>query len=573
MARPLLALALALVGAFASSPARAQGAPAAATREDAGALERRLVDLAEHGRARTALVFGVIGLGSGAVVDARGWVVTNAHVVAGARYALVQWADGTTALCRQRGIDYVRDLAVLEPVEPEAGRPAFSLAPAAPGPGAWVVALGFPGGRKTDPQATVSVGRVLPGAGGAEGPGGLVLDYGAALRHDAPIFSGNSGGPLVDLEGRLVGINGAVDLERGVSLTIPVDVVAERLEALQGGLVVLPGGRAVRTGDSWALRALYRLLDPLARALPERVAEGTRSLLEQEERLPEGLRERAAGAVADVAAAERLAQLAQKSPRQQALDEALWGPGGARGQGARAGGVAVDLADGRVATRVGPRHAVAKASALPPGDEVALAGGGRARRVATSEPDDLALLELPPGQAGVPGSGEDAPHRAPGALVEVRAGAGAGAWVSRGVVAATPRRASARLAASVAQGGVPGPVVRAVEALGKLADRLGSEELRALVEQLEGALEGRRAFASGTPPRGYALVLSVDAPVRPSHMGAPVTDRDGRLVGVAVGVPHFGTTLVVPAARVREVFAAHLGGGSVPERLGPARLY
>jgi S1-C subfamily serine protease len=129
--------------------------------QEARDLEASLVHLAERARERTVLIYGVIGLGSGAIVDPSGVVVTNAHVVAGARYAMVQWPDGTTGLARQRGIDYTRDLAVLEPVEPQPRRLAFTLAPAVPAEGTWVVALGYPGGLQTTGSPTVSLGRVL----------------------------------------------------------------------------------------------------------------------------------------------------------------------------------------------------------------------------------------------------------------------------------------------------------------------------------------------------------------------------------------------------------------------------
>lgn len=514
-------------------------------------LEAALIDLAARARERTVLIYGVIGLGSGAIVDASGVVVTNAHVVAGARYALVQWPDGTSSLCRQRGIDYTRDLAVLEPVEPQAPRAAFALAAGRPKQGEWVVALGFPGGLQTNGHPTVSLGRVLAPEQG-QAPGGAVLDYSQALRHDAPIFSGNSGGPLVDLEGRLVGINGAVDLERAVSLTIPADVVAERLDALEGGVIVLPGGRSIDPEEVPLLRGLYRLLDPLARRLPEQIAEASRrAASDATPTLP--------GALApefDPAVADRLATLARRSPREAVLDGFMQAPAGAP---------ALALEGGGVATRVGAEHAVCKASYLQ-GDHATLQGGVRAPVLARSEADDLALLRVPPGAAPL-----EAALRPVGSFVQARDGASSIA--ATGIVTVEPRRASATLAAQIRSGGVPEAVERAIDSFEGLVTRLGVEPLKDLVEQIRKAIEARKAFAAGTPPRGYAEVLAVDAPVRPSHMGAPVLDREGRLVGVAVGVQHHGTTYVVPVARVRAAFAEHLGGTRWPERIGEARLY
>lgn len=530
-------------------------APGAARAQEARGpdLEAAIVDVAARARERTVLVYGVIGLGSGAIVDPSGLVVTNAHVVAGARYALVQWPDGASGLARQRGIDYTRDLAVLEPVEAQPPRASFSLALTRPGEGAWVVALGFPGGLQTTGSPTVSLGRVLAAEEG--GPGGALLDYSAALRHDAPIFSGNSGGPLVDLEGRLVGINGAVDLERAVSLTIPAAVVAERLDSLQGGVIVLPGGHRLDPDSNPLLRGLYRLLDPLARRLPEQIAEASRRLVEDEglPRLPEALTREEF----DPETADRLALMARDSAREPLLDALMRAPSAP---------AAVALADGGLATRVGAEHAVAKASFLPGGDDVLLADGARAPIVARSAADDLVLLRVP--RAAAPA---EAPHGPVGGLVQARDGR---RIVASGIVSAAPRRASATLAARLRSGGLPEGVQRALDGFEQLVERLGVAPLQELLEQLEQAMEQRRAFAAGTPPRGYAQVLAVDAPVRPSAMGAPVLDDEGRLVGVTIGVQHFGTTYVVPLSRVREVFGEALGSSSRwPERLGEAKLY
>lgn len=536
--------------------ARAQDAPARGAD-----LEATLIDVAEKARERTVLVYGVIGMGSGAVIDARGRVVTNSHVVAGARYALCQWADGSRALCRQVGIDYVRDLALLEPVEPVLGKPCFPLAPGRPREGSWVVAIGFPGGLSTDPRPTTSVGRVLPAAAGAA-PGGPALDYSSAVRHDAPIFSGNSGGPLVDVEGRLVGINGAVDLEAAVSLTIGIDVVLARVEAMERGEITLPGGLKLDRSSPW-LQAFYRLLDPLARQLPQRIADASKALVDDEALvLPGEVRERAKGLLEQAlpTSGDGLANTARKQPRQRLLDEAQRAHAGPR-----AAALVIRLKGGRLATRVGPDLAVAKATGLP---SPALVEGGACEVLARSEPDDLVLLRLPAAsrEAG-PG---DAPDRPVGSLVHAL---GPDGIAASGMVSVPPRRASGALAASVAQGGVPPQLEQAIGAAKQLAERLRSAELKALIEQFERALEARKAFAAGTPPRGYAQVLAIDAPVAPSAMGAPVCDRHGQLIGVAVAVPHHGTTHVVPMARIRAVFGAAIPGPRVPERRGEARLY
>lgn len=544
--------------------ARAQELNAPSTAADGAALEARLQEVAEGARGRTVLVYGVIGMGSGAIIDPSGRVVTNAHVAAGARFALVQWADGTTSLCRQVGIDYPADLALLEPLEPVT-RACFTFAPGRPSKGTWVVALGYPGGLGTDPRPTTTLGRVLDDAAG-DGPAGPALDYSKAVRHDAPIFSGNSGGPLVDLEGRLLGINGAVDTAQAISLTIDIDVVRARLERLSRGVVVLPGGVELDRGSPW-LQAVYRLLDPFARRLPERVAQGSQAVAADESILPAGAKEAIAGegrgellAGLSGGAGDRMARTARAQPRQALLDRLQQGD-----LAARVKGVTARLEGGLLATRVAPDLVVAKRSLLPAAPR--LEGGGACELVAVSEADDLALLRV---QAGGPVAAVDAGERAPGSLVHVLSPDG---LLASGIVSCGPRRASASLAASVASSGLPAPVERAVELLKGLAERLDAAPLRALVEQLEAAMEQRRAFAMGTPPRGYPQVVAIDAPLSPAAVGAPVCDRLGRLVGVAVAIPHHGTTYVVPMARLRAAFGGALPGDRIPERIGEARLY
>src|SRR3989442_130885 len=97
------------------------------------------------------------------------------------------------------------------PLAPPTFPPAPAVAPAPRIPGDWVVALGHPGGPFADRRPTVAAGKVL--ALGRSLP--ILLEgkeYVGAIQTDCPIFGGNSGGPLVDLFGRLVGINGAAGI-------------------------------------------------------------------------------------------------------------------------------------------------------------------------------------------------------------------------------------------------------------------------------------------------------------------------------------------------------------------------
>src|SRR5690606_18770254 len=152
---------------------------------------------------------------------------------------------------------------------------------------------------------------------------------------------------------------------------------------------------------------LYRLLDPLARRLPEQIAEGSRRLVEEEQGLPR-LPEALTPGEFDPETADRLALMARDSAREALLDRLMRAPSGP---------AAVALQGGGLATRVGPEHAVAKASFLPAGDAVTLADGSRAPILARSEPDDLVLLRVPAGAAPA-----EATHGPIGSLVQARDG-------------------------------------------------------------------------------------------------------------------------------------------------------
>jgi len=552
--RAALAVVAALSAAAVTTAAQdlPPGAPPDAD-ADADAFEERLVALGDWARPRTVLIYGVIGLGSGAVVASDGTVVTNAHVVAGARYAVVQWHDGRTTLMRRRGIDYGRDLAVLEPEAPLAEPvPCFDDGPARPDEGDWVVAIGYPGGLRGSFDATVSLGKVI-GAAPADTAVSGVLSYADAIRHDCAIFSGNSGGPLIDLSGRLVGINGAVDVQQAASMAIPIELVRDRLERLADGRILLPGGQAVVPAESLVLRGLYEATDAIARRLPRQVAEGTRAALEAEAPpLPEAVRE----LWEPTDSGDALAEKARAGARQPGLDGLL-----AHGPDAT-----VAFADGLLGTRVGPRHAVVKAARVGNRRILTLADGTEAAVVASSPPDDLALVEVPTGARPV----EAAPHRPVGSVVFAL---GADGIHAAGIVSVAERPTRAGLAAQIQQGGLNEGVERLLEGFASLADRLGIEALQEVARQLEQAIEMRRGFAAGTPPRSHPAVLSTDAPIAPSRVGAPLIDRAGRLVGVSVGVAHHGTAYVVPLWRVRRAFAGRLGGERVPARVGSARLY
>jgi serine protease Do len=166
------------------------------------------------------------GLGSGVVIGA-GQVLTNAHNVRRDQVSVV-FADGRRETGEWAAADQDLDLAVLSVDTGDA--PAVVWEPAeAPGIGTAVVALANPGGR----GLRATLGFVASEGRSFRGPRGRRIA--GAIEHSAPLPRGSSGGPLVDVEGRLLGLN-AVRLEGGLILAVPASAtVKERVEGLARG--------------------------------------------------------------------------------------------------------------------------------------------------------------------------------------------------------------------------------------------------------------------------------------------------------------------------------------------------
>jgi serine protease DegS len=175
-------------------------------------------------------------LGSGVIVDAKGTIVTNQHVIAGADSIRVQLADGRIADAKIVGQDPDTDIAILDlnidnlPIMPMGRSDTLRV-------GDIVLAIGNPYGL----SQTVTQGIVS-----ATGRGQLGLaTFENFIQTDAAINLGNSGGALIDAHGDLVGINTAV-LNRsyggpeGIGFAIPVNLVRGVMEQ------ILMNGRVVR---------------------------------------------------------------------------------------------------------------------------------------------------------------------------------------------------------------------------------------------------------------------------------------------------------------------------------------
>lgn len=142
------------------------------------------------------------GLGSGVIIDRRGYIITNNHVVEGARRLEVVLYDGTKLPAQLVGTDPADDLAVVKITPPKAGLTVATLGDSSKAQvGQEVLAIGNPLGiTQTVTNGIISaVGRNV-----SEGQNGATIPN--AIQTDAPINPGNSGGALVDLQGHVIGI-------------------------------------------------------------------------------------------------------------------------------------------------------------------------------------------------------------------------------------------------------------------------------------------------------------------------------------------------------------------------------
>jgi serine protease Do len=176
----------------------------------------------------------VIGLGRGwgrgsGVVIAEGRILTNAHVLRGDEVA-VRRGGGEVVLGRVAGVDDDLDVAVIAADTGDAVPVVWDPAVLdAVSPGQPVFALADPGGRglRTTFGLITATGRSFRGPRGRR--------IGGSLEHSAPLPRGSSGGPLVDRDGRLLGIN-TVRMDGGLILALPADAALHaRVESLARG--------------------------------------------------------------------------------------------------------------------------------------------------------------------------------------------------------------------------------------------------------------------------------------------------------------------------------------------------
>jgi serine protease Do len=166
------------------------------------------------------------GVGSGFIVSADGLIITNAHVVAGASDVMVKLTDKREFKAKIVGADPQTDIAVLRIDAKDL--PTVQLGDAKDlRVGEWVVAIGSPYGF----ESTVTAGIVSATARAL--PDGTYVPF---IQTDVAVNPGNSGGPLFNLKGEVVGVNAQIVSGtggyQGLSFAIPVDVAAKVMDQL-----------------------------------------------------------------------------------------------------------------------------------------------------------------------------------------------------------------------------------------------------------------------------------------------------------------------------------------------------
>lgn len=187
--------------------------------------------------------------GSGFVYDTQGHVITNQHVVAGASSVKVALPDGSSYTATVVGTDPSTDLAVLKIDAPASKLHPLALADSSNVQvGDGVVAIGSPFGLEN----SVTSGIVSALHRQIQAPNQFTIND--AIQTDAAINHGNSGGPLLDLQGKVIGVNSQIDSESGgndgVGFAVPSNTVSTIAQQLISSGSVQHAYLGVRIGNA-----------------------------------------------------------------------------------------------------------------------------------------------------------------------------------------------------------------------------------------------------------------------------------------------------------------------------------
>ena len=171
------------------------------------------------------------------MIDKQGHILSNAHVVDGAEGPIsVSFSNNEKVEAKVIGVDNATDVALLKVDVPASSLTVMALGSSSDlQVGAPVVAIGNPFGQ----DRTVTSGIISAMAREIQAPNGFTID--GAIQTDAAINHGNSGGPLLDMKGRVIGINSQIDTggtgngNVGIGFAIPINLVKEVTAQLMNG--------------------------------------------------------------------------------------------------------------------------------------------------------------------------------------------------------------------------------------------------------------------------------------------------------------------------------------------------
>jgi S1-C subfamily serine protease len=181
-----------------------------------------------------------VGVGSGVIFDAKGWILTNCHVVKGGSTLTVDLQDGRSFTGSLYGIDTLTDLAIVK--VDATGLPAAGIGDSSKlQPGQDVLAIGSPLGTYTN-SVTSGIVSALGRSIVAQGPEGCNDNLHNLIQTDAAINFGNSGGALADSAAALIGINTALAAQaQGIGFAIPINIAKPIMtQALAGKPLARP---------------------------------------------------------------------------------------------------------------------------------------------------------------------------------------------------------------------------------------------------------------------------------------------------------------------------------------------
>src|SRR5690348_1397309 len=188
---------------------------------------------------------GAESLGSGFIISADGYILTNNHVVEHADTITVRLSDRRELTAKVVGTDPQYDIALLKVNAKDL--PVVTIGDSHTlKPGQWVVAIGSPFG--FDHSVTQGIVRAIGRSFGA-----VDQQYVPFIQTDVPINRGNSGGPLFNLDGQVVGINSQIFSStggyQGISFSIPIDIAMNAVQQLKTKGYVTRGMIGVQIQD------------------------------------------------------------------------------------------------------------------------------------------------------------------------------------------------------------------------------------------------------------------------------------------------------------------------------------